>query len=93
MAPSIKRSGEAAPPDFDKLARKMKSHISQNFDHVGADFATEARAMYYGDKEHRPIWGQTTADERAKLDEEGVPAAPLPDAFAPDTPKTDKDVN
>lgn len=93
MAPAVKRSAESSPPDLDRLARKVKAHIAQNFDHVGADFATEARAMYYGDKDARPIWGQTTPEERAALEDEGVPASPLPDMFAPDGPKERKDVN
>lgn len=93
MAPMVKRTDKAEAPDFTALARKMKSHISKNFDHVGPKFADEARAMFYGDKEHRPIWGQTTPEESAALEEEGVPAAPLPDPLVPDLPKDDGELN
>lgn len=93
MAPSVKRTDRAPALDLEKLARKAKAHIAENFDHVGDKFADEARAMYYGDKEDRPIWGQTTVEERAALEEEGVPAAPLPEAFAPDAPSDTKKLN
>ncbi len=93
MAPSVKRTDTSAAPDLAALARKAKAHIAETYDNVGDGFADEARAMYYGDKEERPIWGQTTAEERVALEEEGVPAAPLPDIFVPDTPADPKKVN
>ena len=43
--------------------------------------------MYYGETDDRPIWGATTPEESAALIEEGVPAAPLPQAFTPKRPK------
>lgn len=93
MAPSVKRSDKTSAPDFAALARKAKAHIAENFDNVGDGFADEARAMYYGDKEERPIWGQTTTEDRVALEEEGVPAAPLPDMLVPDTPADPKKLN
>ena len=68
---------------FGKLAAQARQHIAENYDYVGDGFAEEARSMYYGERDHRPIWGETTADERESLKEEGVPAAPLPPAFVP----------
>ncbi len=86
MAPAIRASGEdrRAIEAFKSAARE---HIAENFDYVGEGFAEEARAMYYGEEAHRPIWGETTPEERAALDAEGVPAAPLPPGFAPPRPK------
>jgi hypothetical protein len=43
--------------------------------------------MYYGETDDRPIWGETTPEEREALKEEGVPALPLPAPFAPKPPK------
>lgn len=91
MAPSVRPSEKSGATDpervFGRLAAKARQHISENYDYVGDGFAEEARSMYYGERDHRPIWGETTADERDSLKEEGVPAAPLPPAFVP--PKRD----
>ena len=87
MAPSVRPSEKSGASDpervFGKLAAKARQHIAENYDYVGDGFAEEARSMYYGERDHRPIWGETTAEEREALQEEGVPAAPLPPAFVP----------
>lgn len=92
MAPAVKTTkGKAAAADPETLlaafAAKTREHVAENFDYVGGDFAEEARAMYYGEQDDRPIWGETTAEERESLAEEGVPALPLPAPFAPKPPK------
>ena len=92
MAPSVKTAkgkDTAADPEkmFAAFAEQARQHVADNFDYVGDSFAEEARSMHYGEQDHRPIWGETTADERAELKEEGVPAAPLPPAFTPPVPK------
>lgn len=92
MAPSVRtaRQKEAqteAKPDMQALARQVQTHIRNNFDYVGADFAKEARAIHEGDKPERMIYGETTPQEREQLADDGVPCAPLPDAFAPTPPK------
>ena len=92
MAPSVKSPKKAAArSEAEKLAAdfaaKARDHVEKNFDYVGDSFADEARAMYYGETEDRPIWGATTREESAALLEEGVPAAPLPRAFTPKRPK------
>ena len=88
MAPSVRTSdGRKAAPDEAAMAReflaKARDHVSRNFDYVGDSFADEARSMFYGETDNRPIWGETTNEEREALKEEGVPAAPLPPAFVP----------
>lgn len=98
MAPAVRNAVDVAPEaKLQTLARRFaeaaRQHISENFDYVGDRFADEARAMYYGEVESRPIWGDTTADEARTLHDEGVPAAPLPAPFAPPRPKPLKDVN
>lgn len=93
MAPSVRPSEKSGAKDpekvFGKLAAQARQHISENYDYVGDGFAEEARSMYYGERDHRPIWGETTSKERDSLKEEGVPAAPLPPAFVPPK-KSDK---
>lgn len=93
MAPAVRASERAARPERDEtalaleFARKAREHVAENFDYVGEAFAEEARAMYYGEQDDRPIWGETTPEEREALKEEGVPALPLPAPFAPKKPK------
>ncbi len=98
MAPSVRtserRGGEPDPEQFVKeFARKAREHVAENFDYVGDSFADEARAMYYGEQDERPIWGETTAEESDALQEEGVPALPLPPAFAPKKPRRKQQLN
>jgi hypothetical protein len=97
MAPAVRTSerasGRGAEPEIDaetlakEFARRARAHVAENFDYVGDGFADEARAMFYGETEDRPIWGETTSEEREALQEEGVPALPLPAPFAPKPPK------
>lgn len=97
MAPAVSGTKKKSEPDpqkvFGKLAAAARQHVSENFDYVGEGFASEATAMHYGEIDHRPIWGETSADEREALAEEGVPAEPLPPAFVPAKPVTDKKTN
>lgn len=93
MAPAIKtarkteaRSEEAAKA-MTAMAAKIRTEIGKNCDNVGANFAEEARAIHYGEKPERGIYGSTTAEESAKLKDEGIEAHPLPDVFVPDTDK------
>ncbi|MBK8197518.1 MAG: DUF1178 family protein [Acidobacteria bacterium] len=92
MAPAVKTTkGRTPSPDpekaFAEFAAKARAHVAENFDYVGDGFAEEARAMYYGEQDDRPIWGETTPEEREALKEEGVAALPLPAPFAPTPPK------
>ena len=99
MAPAVASTAKKtdAPGDPEKMfaafAEKARQHVAENFDYVGSDFAEEARSMYYGEKDHRPIWGETTEEEREALKEEGVPAAPLPEPFTPPIPKAKGQLN
>ncbi|KPP80799.1 MAG: hypothetical protein HLUCCA04_11570 [Oceanicaulis sp. HLUCCA04] len=92
MAPAVRTSrgretSTNAQPDMDAVARKVRAHIRNNYDYVGTDFASEARAIHEGAKPERLIYGETTPEERTKLAEDGVPCAPLPEPFAPTPPK------
>lgn len=97
MAPAVSGTKKSGPPDpqkiFGKLAAKARQHVAENFDYVGDGFATEARAMHYGETENKPIWGETTPDEREALREEGVPAEPLHPAFTPTKPRNEDKLN
>jgi hypothetical protein len=69
------------------MAAKVREHIKDNFDYVGDKFADEARKMHEGETEERAIWGEATPEEVRALEEDGVPASPLPPELAPPQPK------
>ena len=97
MSPAVRdsgaKSGRLPEAVAAEVAGKVREHIAKTHDYVGDNFADEARAMYYGDVEHRPVWGQVTPDVAKELHEEGVPAMPLPPPFAPEPPKKRKELN
>jgi hypothetical protein len=93
MAPAVRASGEKSgrkqTPEAmaAKVAGEIRQHIAATHDYVGDKFADEARSMYYGETDRRPVWGEVTPDVAKELHEEGVPALPLPRPFAPDKPR------
>lgn len=68
---------------FTAAADKIRKDIETHCDDVGDKFADEARAMHYGDKPERGIYGQATPQEASDLQDEGVSVAPLPDIVVP----------
>jgi len=99
MAPNVStsRKKEAATSKrkeamalMNKAAQAIRQEIEDKCDYVGDKFADEARAIHYGEKEERAIYGQASAKEAADLKEEGVGIAPLPDVL---TPKPTKKLN
>lgn len=91
MAPAISTAHTRTVPEKLKdFAAKARRHVAENYDYVGDNFASEARAMYYGETDERPIWGRTRPEDAKALAEEGVPAVPLPKPLAPTPPKPEK---
>ncbi|MFC6198927.1 DUF1178 family protein [Ponticaulis profundi] len=76
-----------------QMAKAVREHVSSTHEYVGENFADTARAMYYGETESRPVWGQTSLEEAKTLVDEGVPALPLPGPFAPEKPVDQKKLN
>ncbi|MEO6947640.1 MAG: DUF1178 family protein [Nitrobacter sp.] len=58
--------------------KELHDHLVKNADNVGGQFPNEARKMHYGDIEHRPIYGEASAEEAKSLVEEGVEVGSLP---------------
>jgi hypothetical protein len=89
MSPTVRSSDRAAPAEVvaAKVAAEIRQHIATTHDYVGDKFAEEARSMYYGETETRPVWGQVTPEVAQELVEEGVPALPIPKPFAPEPPR------
>lgn len=67
---------------FAALMQAQKAAL-ENSRWVGGDFAEEAKAMHYGEREQAPIHGEATPDEVEELLAEGVEIAPLPFPVAP----------
>ena len=80
MAPNIRRS---KPDSLHDIANKIRAEIESNCDDVGDGFAEEARAIHYGEKPERGIYGNATPKQAKDLLDEGVNVAPLPDVIAP----------
>ena len=67
--------------DFGKLREAMQGfaqHVRETTEYVGEQFADEARAMHYGDKEHRGIRGRADRHTVQELRDEGIEFASLP---------------
>ena len=79
-APAGTQSLMMAPQERELRAKlkELRDHIVKNADDVGEQFPSEARKMHYGDIEHRPIFGEASAQEARELIEEGIEVAPLP---------------
>jgi hypothetical protein len=80
-------SSESPEAALARLAGEVRQKIAETHDYVGEKFADEARSMFYGESEHRPVWGEVDPDTAKDLIEEGVPAMPIPKAFAPEPPR------
>tara|TARA_R110000787_G_scaffold169723_1_gene282415 strand:- start:201 stop:689 length:489 start_codon:yes stop_codon:yes gene_type:complete len=69
--------------DSEKAAQMMQAlakaqaEVLANSEWVGRRFADQARAMHYGEQDHKPIHGEVAPEEARALVEEGVEVAPL----------------
>ena len=64
--------------NYEKIIKNVRKHVERNFEYVGNKFADEARAIHYGEKEEREIYGETSVEEAVDLIEEGVNVSPIP---------------
>ena len=86
MAPNLSKKSNTSgtltdqnkSAEITQMMSRMREHVENNFDYVGDKFASEARAMHYGDSEERDIYGETSLQEAKELVEEGIPVAPIP---------------
>ena len=58
--------------------KELRDQLTARADDVGGRFPEEARKMHYGERAHRPIYGEATLGEARALHEEGVEFFPLP---------------
>jgi len=72
MAPAVKtaRKTEARAQDAAKamsaIAAKIRDEVGKTCENVGSNFAEEARAIHYGEKPKRGIYGSTTRAQRRR---------------------------
>jgi hypothetical protein len=66
------------PPDVRKMLRAIRRHVEKNSEYVGPKFAEEARAIHYGEKAERGIYGETSPGEAEELAEEGIEVGRIP---------------
>ena len=64
--------------NYEKIIKNVRKHVEKNFEYVGNKFADEARAIHYGEKEEREIYGETSVEEAVDLIEEGINVSPIP---------------
>ncbi|APG62889.1 hypothetical protein LPB140_08915 [Sphingorhabdus lutea] len=73
--------------DFISKISEAQNKLLAKSEWVGDKFCDEARAIYYGDKEHRPIYGKAAEKDVAELVDEGIDVAPLLYPVIPDNIK------
>ena len=80
-APAKVPARKPTPPEMARAIgtlRRMRTHIEQNFDHVGERFPEEARKIHYGEVERRNIYGDATKEEVGELADEGIEVGEVP---------------
>ena len=73
--------------DLNSVIGKLRQHIKEKFEYVGDKFPEEARAIYYGEKEERKIYGEASLDEAKNLQDEGIFLSAIPQLASPKNKK------
>jgi hypothetical protein len=84
-APEPQAQADAAQQVHAQWMR-IAQEILANTEDVGANFAEEARRIYYNEAPQRGIRGVASADEREALSEEGIEVLQFPLPAAPKQP-------
>lgn len=77
-------SNETAPAEVEKLKAivsalaKAQKEALKDSQWVGKDFAKRARAIHYGEEDHRSIHGSSSPEDAEALRDEGIAVSPLP---------------
>lgn len=66
------------PKELREALLKVRAEVEKNCEHVGGNFAEEARKIHYGESDKRGIYGETTDEEAEALAEEGIEFGRLP---------------
>jgi hypothetical protein len=74
------------PPEAVKVMQAMAAMQAEALKQskwVGGNFAEDARAMHYGERDAEPIHGEATVEQAKELWDEGIEVMPLPFPVAP----------
>lgn len=74
------------PPEAAEMVHKLarlQAEALKASRYVGKNFAEDARAMHYGEREVETIHGQASLSEAQELAEEGIAVMPLPFPITP----------
>jgi hypothetical protein len=74
----VDRDPPLSEADVKEALVRLHHYVRENFEDTGPRFAEEARRIFHGKAQNRPIHGTSTPEEKEQLDEEGVPYAILP---------------
>jgi hypothetical protein len=79
-APSRSQAATAGPMPAQVMAllQRMRAEVEKNCDHVGRDFAEEARRMHRGESDRRGIYGEASPEEAESLADEGIEIGQIP---------------
>jgi len=64
--------------ELEGVLEKVRKHVEENCEYVGADFPEEVRKMHYGEAPERGIYGEASHEESLELLEEGIDVIPVP---------------
>ena len=82
MAPRVRTSDDkplSAPASpAEQALKELRAKVEANSEHVGTDFAKEARAMHEGLSPERSIYGEAKIQDAKALIDDGIPVVPLP---------------
>ena len=67
-----------SPGDIRRKLQELRKAVEANCEHVGENFAAEARAIHRGEAEARGIYGEATKAESEALADEGIEVAQIP---------------
>ena len=91
MAPRLSRGGGRELADvpekakeYRRLMNMMRRQVEENCDYVGEKFPDEARAIHYGEKEERGIYGEASLKDVKEMLDEEIPVLPVPGKPAKD---------
>ncbi len=74
------------PPEAAEMMQavaRMQAEALKKSKWVGDNFAEDARAMHYGERDAEPIHGEATVEQAKELWDEGIEVMPLPFPVAP----------
>ncbi|MCH8348056.1 MAG: DUF1178 family protein, partial [Proteobacteria bacterium] len=63
---------------LETVLLKVREHVEENCEYVGANFPEEVRKMHYGEAPGRGIYGEASREESLDLLKEGIDVIPVP---------------